>query len=270
MPAKQRPSPTLQPSDVRVIASCIHKGGTGKTTLAVHLAHYIAAQGEMVLMVDCDTQGNTTQVFLDENPTGPGVSALFTKAGKKLQPIPSNTDNVLILPADDGLVNIDRFIKGEEYLFRDNLRTVAAGAGARYVVIDTPPTLTMGMLAPLVAADFAFSPFKPDAFGIRGVESLLRRIEQIRVNHNEGLAYFGLLINLWNRRNSDMNSIVDQLKSDLDGFLVPHEIGDRAAIARVAFSRTPVWSHNTGAARVASREMKAAMGWIYKQMESKS
>lgn len=262
------PSPTPKPDQVRVIASCIHKGGTGKTTLAVHLAHYIAAQGHRTLMVDCDTQGNSSQVFLDDEHEGPGVSRLFTKTGGRLQPIETNTENVLLLPADVDMVNIDSLQNGEEYLFRDNLRAVAAKAGCTHVVIDTPPTLTMGMLAPLVAADFAFSPFKPDSFGVRGIKSLLARIEQIRVGHNPGLDYMGLLINLWNRRNSDQNAIVDQLKEQLDGFLIPYEIGDRAAIARVAFSRTPVWSHNSGAARVASKEMRNAMGWIFNRMET--
>lgn len=267
---KARPTPALTPETVKVIASCIHKGGTGKTTLAVHLAHYFADQGKKTLMVDCDTQGNSSQVFLDDDHDGPGVSVLFSKTGHRLQPLATNTENVLLLPADAGMVSIDALQGGEEYRFRDNLRAVAAAAGCTHVVIDTPPTLTMGMLAPLVAADFAFSPFKPDSFGVRGIKSLLTRIEQIRVNHNESLVYFGLLINLWNRRNADQNAVVEQLKEQLDGSLIPHEIGDRAAIARVAFSRVPVWAHNTGAARVAAKEMRAAMGWIFNQMEKRA
>ncbi len=263
-------NPAISPDDVRVISSAIHKGGTGKTTISVHLAHYIAAEGHRVLMVDCDTQGNSTQVFLDDDYHGPGVSGLFTKKGRTIVPVETNTTNVLLIPADDGMVDIDGLNHGEEYLFRDNLRAVAAAAGCRYVVIDTPPTLTMGMLAPLVASNFAFSPFKPDSFGVKGIVSLHRRIEQIRVNHNPSLRYLGLLINLWNRRNADQNNVVAYLEQDLGEHLIEHKIGDRAAIARVAFSRIPVWAHNTGAARVASKEMRAAMGWIFTQMEHQS
>ncbi len=262
-------SPPLSPESVRIVASAIAKGGSGKTTVSVHLAHFLASKGEKVLMVDCDPQGNSSQVFLDDDHDGPGVSALFTKKGDRLQPVQSNTAGVLMIPADVGLASIDGLKHGEEYLFRDNLRAVAVAHGCRYVVIDTPPTLTMGLaLAPLAAANFVLSPLKPDAYGLRGVGSLLDRIEQIRVDHNPGLVYLGLLINLWNRRNSDLNDGVAQLETHMADYLIPHKIGDSAAIARVAHLRIPVWRHNTGAARAASKDMKAAMGWIYERMET--
>ena len=270
-PPTVAPAEPLTPGAVKIVASCIAKGGSGKTTISVHLAHYLAMRGEKVLMVDCDPQANSTQVFIDDDFDGAGVSSLFHKKGGSLLPVESNTKNVLILPADSGLSHIDGLKHGEEYLFRENLREVAAKAGCRYVVIDTPPTLTMGLaLAPLTAANFVLSPLKPDAYGLRGVGALLDRIEQIRVDHNPDLQYLGLLINLWNRRNSDLNDGVKTLEEQMGDFLIPHKIGDSSAIARVAHLRIPVWAHSTGAARAASKEMKAAMGWIYDRMESQA
>lgn len=252
---------------MKIVASCIHKGGTGKTTCAVHLAHYLASLGNRVLMADCDTQGNATQVFLDDEPGARGVSALFEKKPGDLDVFETNAKNIFILPADEGLTEIDGYTNGEERRFRTNLRALAAEHAIDYVVIDTPPTLQMGMLAPLVAADFAFSPFKPDSFGFRGVGSLTNRIEQIREQHNPSLVYLGLLINLWNRRNVDQNGIVEAIEENLGRYVIPHKVGDRAAIARVAFSRTPVWAHKTGAAGVAAREMRAALSYMVQQME---
>jgi chromosome partitioning protein len=261
-------APAAKSGPAKVIACCIHKGGTGKTTIAVHLAHFLASRQKRVLMVDCDTQGNATQIFIEDDSGLAGSSQLFTKQGSKAVVHQAEGSNVLVMPADEDLTEIDSLRDGEEYLFRDNLRAVAAKHQVDYVVIDTPPTLNMGMLAPLVASDFAFSPFKPDPFCFRGISSLTKRIEQIRAQHNPELAFLGLLINLWNRRNSDHNAIVEALKESQSEHIIPYMIGDRAAIARVAFSRTPVWSHHTGAAGVASKEMRAALSWIVDQMEA--
>lgn len=43
---------------MRVVAVCNLKGGTGKTTVAVHLAHAWAEAGQRVALVDADPQGS--------------------------------------------------------------------------------------------------------------------------------------------------------------------------------------------------------------------
>lgn len=252
----------------KIIASTIHKGGTGKTTIAVHLAHHLGGLGKKVLMVDCDTQANASHVFSAEPLDAGGASQLFVKGGTP-EIIETFADNVMLLPADPNLTEIDSLNKGAEKHFRKNLRMIVEDGGYDYAVIDTPPTLLMGMLAPLCVADFAFSPFKPDPFGFTGVKSLLKRIGQIREVYNPDLAYLGLLINLWNRRNRDQLGIIDALRGDptTAKYVIPQAIGDRAAIARVAYERLPVWAHRSGSAGVAAREMRAAMRWITTQME---
>jgi chromosome partitioning protein len=52
---------------MRRIAIAMAKGGVGKTTTAVSLAHGLAKQGQRVLLVDCDTQGQTAK-FLGAKP----------------------------------------------------------------------------------------------------------------------------------------------------------------------------------------------------------
>ena len=52
---------------MRKIAVAMAKGGVGKTTPAVSLAHGLARQGRSVLLVDGDTQGQTAR-FLGVKP----------------------------------------------------------------------------------------------------------------------------------------------------------------------------------------------------------
>ena len=52
---------------MRKIAVAMAKGGVGKTTTAVNLAHGLSMLGHRVLLVDCDTQGQTSK-FLGVKP----------------------------------------------------------------------------------------------------------------------------------------------------------------------------------------------------------
>src|SRR5947208_5975187 len=46
----------------RIIAVINHKGGSGKSTTAVSLAHFLADSGQRVAVVDCDPQGNISSL----------------------------------------------------------------------------------------------------------------------------------------------------------------------------------------------------------------
>ena len=54
----------------KIVTVAIHKGGTGKTTAAVNLAHLSRESGFRTLLIDLDTQGNATDNFLNGVPKG--------------------------------------------------------------------------------------------------------------------------------------------------------------------------------------------------------
>lgn len=252
----------------QIISSVVHKGGTGKTTMAVHLAFHLSGIGSRVMVIDCDTQGNATQTWGDARDDDKGTSQLFTKRPRRDLTFVDPDRGILVVPADAGLVDVERLPVGAESRFRDNVRALAERENVDYVVIDTPPTLGFGMLAPLIASDSAFSPLAPDPYGIKGVASLVGRVEQIRSQYNRDLHYLGILINRFQRRNRDHCAVVQAMNDDLSDYLIPHMIGERAAIARVAFTSQPVWREHSGAAALAGKEVRAAMRYITSKMET--
>ena len=63
---------------VRVIAVTNQKGGVGKTTTAINLSACLAENGEKVLIIDADPQGNSTSgLGLEKNSLEATVYNMF-------------------------------------------------------------------------------------------------------------------------------------------------------------------------------------------------
>lgn len=82
---------------MRTLTVCNLKGGTGKTTTAVHLAHAYAARGAAVLLIDADPQGSALRwseyAEWDLPTVGLPVKTLHSRLGGI---VPSGTDVVVI------------------------------------------------------------------------------------------------------------------------------------------------------------------------------
>lgn len=248
----------------KILASTIHKGGAGKTTIAVNLTHFAREKGMRTLLLDLDPQGNASDGFMDTHALPEGIelaSNLFEE--RDSLPIHYLDKYLAIIPSDgDALQAVERLPHEAALTFRKRLHEIARSFDI--VIIDTPPTMGFCMLAPLIAADFAFAPIVPDAYGMKGVVSLMERVAQVRDDINPDLVFLGMLINLWNRRDKDQNETVEQFNSALGEFVIPYQIGLRAPISQAARRKEPVWKQTRG---VAAKEVKNALSWIIDQMQ---
>jgi chromosome partitioning protein len=118
---------------MRSIAFLSQKGGSGKTTLAVHIA-VAAAQSENVILIDTDPQGSATA---------------WGQARKSKPPIVQRT-----IPSMLG--EVLQKVKQEEV-------TLA--------IVDTPPHATPGMDTVAGAVDLLLIPCRPSAFDLAAITS---------------------------------------------------------------------------------------------------
>jgi chromosome partitioning protein len=128
------------------IAITINKGGVGKTTLTKHLAVAATAAGHNVIILDMDTQQNSTS---------------WGKRRSQLQ---------------NKRLPVVRFVTEND--LADELARARA-AGCDFAMIDTPPGRSAEAPAAVEAADFAVIPFwlESDAFdGVGKSAGLARRL----------------------------------------------------------------------------------------------
>ena len=125
---------------MQVWAVISQKGGSGKTTLALHLAIAAAAEGKRVLLIDIDPQRSADRWSGMRNSDSPAIVA------------------------------------GEAARLPDMLST-AKEAGADLVILDTAPRMERAALAAAKQANLVISPVRPTILDIPAAQDTIEMVK---------------------------------------------------------------------------------------------
>lgn len=161
---------------MKIIAFANQKGGVGKTTSAVTLAHALASRGRRTLLVDLDPQGHVALALGLERQ--PGLYRLVVDSVPLTDLTVSARPNLDILPGDKSTERAKRFITLSD--FRESiLADLFHRSPYDVILLDLAPSLDVLHINGLVASDFVVIPSRLDALAIDGVQELLKTMAEI-------------------------------------------------------------------------------------------
>lgn len=188
---------------MRTIAVMNLKGGVAKTTTTVNVAAILAHDHKKrVLVVDADSQCNTTEFLFDDAAPGSTLANLLRDEdiGIYRYVVGTKINNVDLIAGSEELMDLDLTKVETNVVSVAHLRTVVGGFDRLgtydYCLIDCPPAFNAASAAALLAAGEVLIPIKLDAFSLRGMTNLLRQINNM-MEINPELKLLGCLPTMW-------------------------------------------------------------------------
>lgn len=157
--------------EAAVLAVQNFKGGVAKTTIAVHLAQWLAIRGFRVLLIDLDSQASATSMFgytpdLDI-PLDDTLYPFFVGEQRTMHYAirPTHIENLDLIPANLQLYGAEYAI-ASQHAERPVYSHLPQGISQlkqdyEVIIIDPPPALGMFSINALVAANCLLVPMPP-------------------------------------------------------------------------------------------------------------
>lgn len=216
--AGERPSANIPRA--RILALANNKGGVGKTTSARQFALHLASMGSQVLLVDMDPQHNLTEGLVAQHghkadstsvenaniahyfATSRSLADLIRPAALEGQTIPL----VYLIPSESDLSLLDTGGAGRpsvEKAFADEVHSLASkpyqmtGRPFDWVILDTPPAVSLFTRSALCAADYVIAPARSRQSSVVGTRNMVDTLDTMNALKHTPTMLLGCLLTHW-------------------------------------------------------------------------
>lgn len=208
---------------MKKIAIANRKGGTGKTTAAVHLAAGLARAGKRVLLIDTDTQ---SQCALHLGVTPPeGLGALIRGEDPK-NCLFKARERLDLLAGGPELAAVSKEISlrtmAVEYALSEALAPIEGDYDA--VILDGAPGFSPLSVNMLVYSDWILSPVVLEALAIDGLVKFTLELRSITKRADTTFRY---VLPRDDRRVKQSSVYLEQLHTHFDGMVldaIPYDV----------------------------------------------
>jgi len=229
---------------MKTITMASFKGGTGKTSIALHIASALSLfHKKRCLLIDSDPQANLSQSLGFSPDDYNALPALLQKQKtlnevinktkiKKLHIVISNTylDQIESTPE----LSTDPY--SHERL-REELKTVCDVYD--YCFIDLPPSLSWLSMSSFYASDFSLIAAVPEPFSMMAMDRLAKYHTSINVRHK--IQVLGVLISFWDERGAINTGLIQGIESSFPEKILKTKIRQDKSLSRSVLQGLPVF-----------------------------
>ena len=205
----------------RMIAVANQKGGVGKTTTSINLSACLAEKGKKVLLVDMDSQGNTTSgLGLEKNELEKTIYEVLREEISVEDAIVEIEDcfgNLFLIPSNRNLAGAEiELITSEnmQYILKEKLAPIKDQYD--YIILDCPPALGMLTVNAMTAPDSVLVPIQCEFYALDGLSQLIYTINLIQENLNPSLEIEGVVFTMYDARTNLSLQVVENVKDNLN------------------------------------------------------
>lgn len=255
---------------MRCVAVVQAKGGTGKTNLAMHLAHHFG-RSRRVLVVDLDPQQAALSEPMAAYASGVPAAALFAEA-TQVRP----TGQITLVARSAHLAGVER--EGLDEMAETFLASLRASA-AHYdaVVIDTPPAQGTAVACAILAADLVVAPIELQEASLNAVQAVVDAIAAVKGHFNRPMPDLTvkrpLLVSRFTRHSARQRALFQTLAEQVGQIVIEGAVVTRDHYARAHAEGKPVWDLRDARGQIsaslkeAAAEMRAVVAQCERMME---
>jgi len=199
----------------KIVAIANQKGGVGKSTTAINLGAGLALQGERILIIDLDPQGNTSSgLGIDRGAIEQSTYDVLVE-GADLEDVlePTSVKDLHVVPATIELAGAEIELVSmfsREQRLKQAIARIADGYD--FVLIDCPPSLGLLTVNGLAAAEEVMIPIQCEYYALEGVSQLTRNIGLVQASLNPQLEIEGVVLTMFDGRTTLASDVVSQVR----------------------------------------------------------
>jgi len=228
------------------IAILNFKGGVGKTTTTVNLGAALGLLKQKVLLVDIDSQANTSYLVGFDEGDGPTIyDSIKTEELTPLTIYSTEMQNVDLVASDRRLGRADELLVtriGRETIIKDLVSQIEDKYD--YILFDCPPNRGMITINAMCAVDSIIIPVDSQLLALQGLGEISRDFGIVKSKLNPNVEIEGYLLTKFKSNIRVYKDVANALKDNFPDKVFNARIRDNIKLTETPAARMSIFQYN--------------------------